>query len=53
MPAVGVWHDYVIRVVGQTYMVTLDGATWLRFVVWMVAGFFVYGFYSRHRSRLN
>jgi basic amino acid/polyamine antiporter, APA family len=33
-------------------MSTLSGATWVRFVVWMVVGFFVYGFYSRRRSRL-
>jgi basic amino acid/polyamine antiporter, APA family len=33
-------------------MVTLSGATWLRFVVWMIVGFFVYGLYSRHRSRV-
>ena len=33
-------------------MITLSGATWLRFVVWMVIGFFVYGLYSRRRSRL-
>ena len=32
-------------------MVTLSGATWIRFVVWMVLGFFVYGLYSRRRSR--
>jgi basic amino acid/polyamine antiporter, APA family len=34
-------------------MVTLSGATWLRFVGWMVIGFFVYGLYSRHRSRVT
>jgi APA family basic amino acid/polyamine antiporter len=34
-------------------MVTLDGATWLRFVVWMVLGFFVYGLYSHSRSRVG
>jgi APA family basic amino acid/polyamine antiporter len=33
-------------------MVTLSGATWIRFIVWMVIGFFVYGLYSRHRSRV-
>jgi basic amino acid/polyamine antiporter, APA family len=33
-------------------MVTLSVETWLRFVIWMVLGFFVYGFYSRRRSRL-
>jgi basic amino acid/polyamine antiporter, APA family len=33
-------------------MVTLEIATWLRFGVWMVLGFFVYFLYSRHRSRL-
>jgi APA family basic amino acid/polyamine antiporter len=33
-------------------MVTLSGATWIRFVGWMVIGFFVYGLYSRSRSRL-
>ena len=34
-------------------MVTLSGATWLRFIGWMVIGFFVYALYSRHRSRLG
>jgi APA family basic amino acid/polyamine antiporter len=34
-------------------MVTLSGATWIRFIGWMVIGFFVYAFYSRHRSRLG
>jgi basic amino acid/polyamine antiporter, APA family len=33
-------------------MVTLSGATWLRFIVWMVVGLFVYFLYSRHRSRV-
>jgi APA family basic amino acid/polyamine antiporter len=33
-------------------MVTLDIATWIRFAVWMVIGFFIYGLYSRRRSRL-
>jgi basic amino acid/polyamine antiporter, APA family len=33
-------------------MVTLDTATWLRFIGWMILGFFVYAFYSRRRSRL-
>jgi basic amino acid/polyamine antiporter, APA family len=33
-------------------MVTLSGTTWIRFIVWMVIGFFVYGLYSRHRSRV-
>ena len=33
-------------------MVTLAGATWVRFVVWMILGFFVYALYSRRRSRL-
>jgi APA family basic amino acid/polyamine antiporter len=28
-------------------MVTLSAATWVRFVVWMIVGFFVYAFYSR------
>jgi APA family basic amino acid/polyamine antiporter len=34
-------------------MVTLSGATWIRFIGWMVIGFFVYGLYSRQRSRLG
>jgi basic amino acid/polyamine antiporter, APA family len=33
-------------------MVTLSGATWIRFIGWMIIGFFVYGLYSRHRSRV-
>jgi APA family basic amino acid/polyamine antiporter len=34
-------------------MVTLDAATWLRFVGWMVVGFFVYFLYSRRRSAIG
>jgi APA family basic amino acid/polyamine antiporter len=34
-------------------MVTLSGATWIRFVGWMVIGLVVYFVYSRHRSRVN
>jgi basic amino acid/polyamine antiporter, APA family len=34
-------------------MVTLDGATWLRFVGWMVVGFFVYFLYARQRSTIG
>ena len=32
-------------------MITLDLETWLRFGIWMIVGFFVYGLYSRRRSR--
>jgi basic amino acid/polyamine antiporter, APA family len=34
-------------------MVTLDVATWVRFLVWMAIGFAVYFGYSRRRSRLS
>jgi APA family basic amino acid/polyamine antiporter len=34
-------------------MVTLDVGTWVRFVGWMVIGFFVYFLYSRKRSRVG
>jgi basic amino acid/polyamine antiporter, APA family len=34
-------------------MVTLDGATWLRFVGWMVVGFLVYFLYARRRSTIG
>jgi APA family basic amino acid/polyamine antiporter len=34
-------------------MVTLDTATWLRFVGWMVLGFVVYFGYSRYRSTIG
>jgi len=33
-------------------MLNLTGETWLRFLVWMVAGFVVYFFYSARHSRL-
>jgi APA family basic amino acid/polyamine antiporter len=32
---------------------TLDGATWLRFVIWMVLGLIVYGVYSLRTSRVG
>jgi len=42
----------IISVALSLYLMsTLDGLTWLRFVVWMVIGFFVYFLYSRHRSQ--
>jgi APA family basic amino acid/polyamine antiporter len=34
-------------------MVTLDTATWIRFVGWMILGLIVYFAYSRQRSRLG
>lgn len=36
-----------------TLMVALPGMTWLRFVVWMAAGFLVYFLYSQKHSNLN
>ena len=46
------WLPIVSVLLSIWLMVTLSGATWVRFVVWMIIGFFVYGFYSRRRSRL-
>ncbi len=34
-------------------MITLDGETWLRFVVWMILGLIVYFVYSRRRSTIG
>ncbi len=33
-------------------MLSLPGATWIRFVVWLVAGIFIYFLYGRRHSRL-
>jgi APA family basic amino acid/polyamine antiporter len=33
-------------------MLTLPVETWLRFVVWMAVGFFIYFLSGRHNSRL-
>ena len=46
------WLPIVSVLLSIWLMVTLSGATWIRFLGWMVIGFFVYGFYSRRRSRL-
>jgi APA family basic amino acid/polyamine antiporter len=36
------------------YLVTtLPGTTWIRFVVWLVVGLAIYGFYGRHHSQLQ
>jgi len=41
----------VLSVLGSGWlMTTLDGATWVRFLVWMAAGLVVYMLYSRRRS---
>jgi APA family basic amino acid/polyamine antiporter len=32
-------------------MVSLPGATWIRFIVWLALGFAIYFFYGRHRSK--
>jgi basic amino acid/polyamine antiporter, APA family len=34
-------------------MLTLDNATWLRFLGWMVIGFVFYAFYARRRSTIG
>ncbi len=34
-------------------MLNLAAETWLRFAIWMVAGFFIYAFYGRLHSRLR
>ncbi|HVZ62976.1 MAG TPA: amino acid permease [Lacunisphaera sp.] len=34
-------------------MVALPGDTWLRLVIWMIIGLFIYFGYSRHHSRLG
>jgi APA family basic amino acid/polyamine antiporter len=46
------WLPIVSILLSLWLMSTLSGATWARFLGWMVAGFLVYGLYSRHRSRL-
>jgi APA family basic amino acid/polyamine antiporter len=43
----------VLAVLASFYlMLNLPGATWLRFLIWMVIGFIVYFFYSVSHSRL-
>jgi APA family basic amino acid/polyamine antiporter len=44
----------ILSVAGSIWlMTTLDGATWLRFLVWMALGLVVYALYSARRSRLR
>ncbi len=47
----------VIPIVGAiacfAQMVALPGDTWIRLIVWMVIGLFIYFGYSRQRSKLN
>jgi APA family basic amino acid/polyamine antiporter len=43
----------ILAVLASFYlMLNLPGATWLRFIVWMVIGFVVYFTYSIRHSRL-
>jgi len=46
------WLPLASIVLSLYLMSTLSGATWARFLGWMVIGFLVYGLYSRHHSRL-
>ena len=49
VPAVGVVAT--LAVLACVYlMLNLTGETWLRFVIWMAAGYAVYFLYSRHHS---
>jgi len=44
----------ILSIAGSIWlMTTLDGATWVRFLVWMAVGFVVYALYSSRRSRLR
>ena len=47
------WLPFASILLSLWLMSTLSGATWARFLGWMVIGFLVYGLYSRHRSRLR
>lgn len=40
-------------VVCLTLMLSLDGQTWGRLLIWLLIGFFIYFTYGRHHSRLN
>jgi APA family basic amino acid/polyamine antiporter len=43
----------ILAVLASFYlMLNLPGATWIRFIVWMVVGFIVYFAYGARRSRL-
>ena len=46
------WLPLASIVLSLYLMSTLSGATWARFLGWMVIGFLIYGLYSRHHSRL-
>jgi basic amino acid/polyamine antiporter, APA family len=44
----------IIGVALCIYLMTkLPGETWIRFVFWLLVGFVIYYFYSRHHSRLR
>jgi basic amino acid/polyamine antiporter, APA family len=34
-------------------MGSLPGSTWLRLVIWMIVGFFIYFLYSRRHSKVR
>ncbi|MCQ6281277.1 amino acid permease [Bacillus sp. EB600] len=43
----------LIGIVFSIYLIiSLPGITWIRFVVWMIIGFFIYLFYGRKKSKL-
>jgi basic amino acid/polyamine antiporter, APA family len=40
-------------VISGLMMVSLPGGTWLRLIIWLVIGMFVYFGYGRHHSRVQ
>jgi APA family basic amino acid/polyamine antiporter len=40
-------------VVALIMMVALPGITWLRLIIWLAVGLFIYFFYGRHNSRIQ
>jgi len=40
-------------IISAGLMASLPGATWLRLIVWLILGMFIYFGYSRHHSRVQ